>query len=242
MSRLEVALVPAEVRPRELRGRFVAVIDVLRAGTSVATALANGAVGVIPVASVRAARQRTRSLGRERVLLCGERRGVRLPGFDLGNSPLEYTRERVGGRRLVFTSSNATRALARARHADVVVLVSLVNAQSVARAAAASGRDVTLVCAGRLGRFGSEDFLAAGLLAGEIQTALKLSDAELNDAAQLAVDFARRYRERALEVLQSSDHGRYLIAAGFGRDLPVCAKINTIPVVPTLVGDSLVAR
>ncbi|NOZ57861.1 MAG: 2-phosphosulfolactate phosphatase [Calditrichaeota bacterium] len=240
MARLEVALVPAEVRPRELRGRFVVVIDVLRAGTSVAVALANGASEVVPVASVRGAKRQAAALGRHNVLLCGERGGVRLPGFDLGNSPREYTRQRVAGRTLVFTSSNATYALARAREGGEVVLAGLVNTTEVARSAASSGRDITLVCAGRLRRFGVEDFFAAGILAAEIQSLLALDDGQLDDAALLAVQFAEEHREDPLGVLAASAHGQYLRSIGFEGDLPLCVSLDSIHVVPTLEGHALV--
>ncbi len=240
MARLEVALMPAEVRRQEVRERFVAVVDVLRAGTTVAVALANGAREVVPVAGVRGTRQQAAVLGRHNVLLCGERGGVRLPGFDLGNSPREYTRDRVAGRTLVFTSSNATYALVRAREAGEVVLAGLVNATEVARSATFSGRDITLVCAGRLRRFGVEDFFAAGILAAEIQGLLALDDGQLDDAALLAVQFAEEHREDPLGVLTASAHGQYLRSIGFEGDLPLCASLDSVRVVPTLEGHALV--
>jgi len=240
VAQLEVVLVPGEIRPRELRGRFVVVIDVLRAGTSVAVALANGARKVIPVAGVRSARQKAAALGRSNVLLCGERSGVRLPGFDLGNSPREYTPERVAGRNLVFTSSNATRALARTREAKEVVLAGLVNVSRVAQSAASSDLEITLVCAGRLGRFGLEDFLAAGLLVKAIRQILALTDDDLDDASRMAANFAAEQREDPLGVLAASTHGRYLCSIGFEADLPLCAALNTVDVVPTFNGEALV--
>ena len=130
------------VVPGQLAGVTVLVIDVLRASTTIVTALA-----------------------------AGERRGEPLAGFDLGNSPLECGPERVGGRTVFFTTSNGTRALLAARGAAAVGVAALVNAGAAAAWAAAEGRDVVVLCAGERGRPSLEDDVCAGLLVERLTAA-----------------------------------------------------------------------
>src|SRR5262249_42804387 len=111
---VHVALMPGEFPELELAGRVALVVDVFRATTMVVAAFGAGCARVIPVASEAAARSRAAALTPEPVLLAGERGGDPIEGFDLGNSPLDCTTERVGGRTLVLTTTNGTRAMLKA--------------------------------------------------------------------------------------------------------------------------------
>jgi len=150
-------------------GGIAVVIDVLRASTTIITALANGAARVRPMADVAAARASAAALGPGTVL-GGERGGVRIDGFDLGNSPAEYARDRVAGRSLVITTTNGTAALAACRAAREIVVGAIVNRSAVVAAvrrlaaAAADCDAVHLVCAGTDGAVTAEDVLAAGAI------------------------------------------------------------------------------
>src|ERR1700675_510977 len=117
--RLDVALTADTVTPGQVRSSTVLVADVLRASTTMIVALGNGCAGLVPVADPAEALRRKRAAG-DGVLVAGEQRGEMVAGFDLGNSPLEFTRERVGGRLVIFTTSNGTRALLAARAAPAV--------------------------------------------------------------------------------------------------------------------------
>ena len=144
----------------ELHDRVVLVIDVLRASTSIAAALNNGARAVIPFQGVDEAMTRARSLERSDVLLAGERKMVPIRGFDLGNSPGEFTPAVVQGKTIVMTTTNGTAALAGAQGAHEVLVGSFANYSVVVawlRAAARADKSITLVCAGTDGRFALED-------------------------------------------------------------------------------------
>src|SRR5262249_48692934 len=154
-----------------LVGVTVLVIDVLRASTSIITALVNGCDGVIPVADADEARRRAVGLPPGAAVFAGERRGEPLEGFDLGNSPLEFTAERVRGRTLIMTTSNGTRALLAARGAAAVGVAALVNLAAAAAWAAGGRRGVTLVCAGERGAISIEDHACAGLLVERLHRA-----------------------------------------------------------------------
>lgn len=144
-------------------GGSVVVIDVLRATSTIVAALAHGAVAVYPCATAGEARELAAGRGGDR-LLCGEADSLKIAGFDLGNSPREFTPEAVAGREVVLVTSNGTRALrSLPGGAGEVVLASFLNAGAVGRhlARAAAG-GVTIICAGTRGGFSLEDFLCAG--------------------------------------------------------------------------------
>jgi len=217
----------------ELHDRVVLVIDVLRASTSIAAALNNGARAVIPFQGVDEAMTRARSLERSDVLLAGERKMVPIRGFDLGNSPGEFTPAVVQGKTIVMTTTNGTAALAGAQGAHEVLVGSFANYSVVVawlRAAARADKSITLVCAGTDGRFALEDAICAGRFVRGI--ARRGIQAELGDAARIAAMIDRRMGADLPAVLRDSEHGRALIEAGHGDDVAYCATLDTNPVVP----------
>jgi 2-phosphosulfolactate phosphatase len=226
------------------------VIDVLRASTTMVTAVAERAAGVWPVAAVDEARRLATRLG-PAVVLGGERGGERIPGFDLGNSPLEYTRDRIGGREVVITTTNGTAAIAACAAAAETLVGAIVNRRAVAdairrRAMREGLTDVHLVCAGTDGAVSAEDVLGAG---GILEAALAASPA---DAASLAEDHAldqaavaalAAFRQVAahddpeaalVAAFRSSPGGVNLLALGMDADLDACARIDIRAVVPWL--------
>jgi len=220
--RISVALDPGQV-PR--RGAGVAVVvDVLRATSTLTMALANGARDVTPLASTGEALARR---AREpNALACGERDGRIVPGFDLGNSPLEYTPERVGGRTLLFASTNGSLAMRAALAFPRRLLGAFVNASAVLRAIAGE-RDVTVICAGKLGGFALEDTAFAGWLCAR----LAADGATLADAgARLAVSIAPADPAGVRAVVEGSSHGRYLRSLGpeFARDVEFCGTLDVV--------------
>ena len=163
--RIEVFFGPQLATAADVNGRVVAVIDVLRASTTIAVAVSNGAKAVIPFESSEESILRSKSFERSDVKLAGERRMLAIPGFDLGNSPREYTREVVEGKTILLTTTNGTGALATIQGARDVVVASYVNFSAVLsmlRAAARGGTDVAIVCSGRDRQFSLADAACAG--------------------------------------------------------------------------------
>jgi 2-phosphosulfolactate phosphatase len=214
------------------------VIDVLRASTTMITALANGATHVIPVADVAEARRIAAEAG-PTALLGGERGGVRIAGFDLGNSPLEYCSARVAGRTLVMTTTNGTAALEASRGAREILVGAIVNRVAVAsaiRRLAVPGDAVHLVCAGTDGRVSAEDVLAAGAI---IDAATRDGSRDvLDEPAQAAVASFRKISATADVVgalvaeFRRAPGGSNLVDLGMEIDLPAAAAIDTLAVVP----------
>lgn len=165
---LDVHWLPSLVEPGALAGATVVVIDVLRASTTIVHALEAGAREVIPCLEVDEARAVAAELPAAEVVLGGERQGLPIDGFDLGNSPAEYTPETVGGRTVVFTTSNGTRAMHRCRRAGRVLIGAFVNASAAVDRLAATA-NVHFLAAGSRGRRSRDDELLAGMLVGWLE-------------------------------------------------------------------------
>jgi 2-phosphosulfolactate phosphatase len=231
--RVDVFLGLADITPSESTGRVVAVIDVLRASTTIAVALANGARAVIPFESSEEAALRAKSFGRSEVRLAGERRMQRVTGFDLGNSPSEFTPEAVDGKTVLFATTNGTPALVSVNGARDVVVAAYVNFTAVTallRAALRGGADVSIICAGQDRHFSLEDAACAGRYVRWVTEALP--DVKHNDAALACAVIERHYKDDRERVFADSTHGRALAEVGFAADLTVAADLDRYPVVP----------
>lgn len=240
MRQLNVHMLPELVHPHDMAGNVVVVVDVLRATTTIATAIANGAKAVIPCLEVEEARglcDQHRSAGTS-TLLAGERRGLPINGFDLGNSPSEYSTSAVTDYLIVFTTTNGTKALTRCVGAARVIMGAFVNLSSVWEAVAKEPI-VEIVCAGTDGSITREDVLFAGALVD--RTMLAMPECELNDQSRLAADAWRKLgigpstAEHPLrEALRETRGGQNLIKIGHEADIDLSAEIDTINVVPEL--------
>lgn len=231
---IDVYLLPALVEPAELAGKTLAVIDVLRATTTIIQALAAGAAEVIPCLEVDEAKSIASRLA-PRAILGGERGGKQIPGFDLGNSPAEYTPERVAGKSVVFTTTNGTRAMQRGKEARRVLLAAFTNLSAICRELV-DETAIALVCAGTDGHVTREDTLLAGALVNELARSPKC---RLNDQALLAADAwstaVRLMTDRPLGMmLRDSRGGRNLIDIGQEHDIDLAAQIDRFDIVPEL--------
>ena len=219
--RVSVLLSPAGAT---VDGPCAVIVDVLRATTTLTVALANGARGVIPVASPGEAIALRDA--RPDLLACGERDGRIVAGFDLGNSPFEYTGERVGGRTLAFASTNGSLAMLAARGAGRRVLAAFVNMGAVVDRVRHE-REIAIVCAGKLGRFSLEDAACAGMLIARLEPHGAVPG---NAGARLARTLAPANAEELAALIQGAAHARDLAAMGdaYLRDLAFCAALDTI--------------
>jgi len=236
---VEVYFTPYEIAPDAVAGRTAAVIDVLRASTVCAVAFSNKAKEIYPADSLQKAEELADRLAGIRPLLCGEREGKIVPGYDLGNSPLEYTPDKIAGRTLIHCSTNGTVALAAAAQAGHRFMAGLVNTRAVVEEIARVGLDVALVCGGKEGTFAIEDAFGAGriiALLTEYFPEVRLG----NDHAGTAEYIYQKNQDDPLTLVQHCQHGRYLAGLGFQRDLEICAQLDTVPVVPRMAGETLI--
>jgi len=228
MRDLEIFHSPAQWRklsPEQISPASCVVIDVIRATSTIVTALANGARKIKPVASVEEAFALKEQ--NPKALLTGERGGQPLPGFDLGNSPEDFTPERVKGHDIIMTTTNGTQALAACVGAKLVFTASLLNLEAVATRLREIGPPWIIVCAGCNGAFGVDDAIVAGALA------------EALGQDHALVSLYRSVRRELAETLLGSDAGRELAKVGMEKDVPFCAKLNLYALVPTLGADRM---
>jgi 2-phosphosulfolactate phosphatase len=230
--KLHVVFAPGGLTPADVQGRTVFVIDILRATTTMCAALNHGAKAIIPVASTEEALRLAQTIGSADVLLAGEKDSVRIPGFHLGNSPLEMTESAVRGKTLIVTTTNGTKALLAAQGAAAVFAVGAVNltlAAEKAREVVEKDGSVLVVCAGRNGAFALDDAYCAGRLAAAALGSRKPRRG-LNDAAIASLDLVRRYGDRWERPLTYSRAGRELIHLGFRGDVLDAARLDAYPV------------
>jgi 2-phosphosulfolactate phosphatase len=242
MADLFVHNLPTHVDSAELAGSTAIVIDMLRASSTICYAFAAGAKCVVPLLEIDETLQLGEQLGREFVVLGGERSGNIIEGFDLGNSPSEYTPQRVHGKMMLFTTTNGTRALAHASEASRVIVGAVVNRAAVGSAIRFAKR-VDLICAGTDGVVTGEDILAAGAIAEHLLRDSPAHHWRLSEAAKAAHQEWQNLLERAeaanrsivdeLAVsLRETIGGKNLLDAGHQGDLVACAQLDALDVVP----------
>lgn len=229
--RVHVALTPADAGALTLDQHVAVVVDVLRATTTVVAACGAGCLRVVPASDEQGALSAARRFPRAEVLLAGERGGDPIPGFDLGNSPLEYTSDRVAGRTLVVTTTNGTAAMRRASVARAGAVAALTNARAAADwAVDQGGDDVTVLCAGDDGALSLEDAVCAGLLVQGMCG--RFPHLDLSPGAELARHLGDYYARRFGELRTHSRWARRLVAKGRVADVDACLALDTTETVP----------
>jgi len=212
-------------------GKDAVIIDVLRATSSIITALKAGAKTVIPILEIADALKLAALL--PEAILCGEREGERLEGFHMGNSPSDFKRETVAGRVIISCSTNGTAAIIKAAAAKRLWLAALINAKAVAnRLFNEAERDLILLCSGTYAQPSLDDILAAGAILSHLSRLVAL---ELNDSALIAL---RLYESCAplgmSQALKLASHAQTLIRFNRGADVEYCAQENISDIVPWL--------
>ena len=208
------------------------VVDILRATSSMVTALAHGARQIRPVAQVEACL----ALQPQGYLIGGERDGQKVAGFDFGNSPLEYQQSDWQGQSLAMTTTNGTLAIERSKTASQLIIGAFLNLTAVADYLRQQSEDVLVVCAGWKGHFNLEDTLFAGALAEHLSGHCTLS----GDAALMAHHLYQCAQPDLSSFLATSSHGQRLQSLGAQSDIDYCLKVDQYAVVPRLEGGHLV--
>lgn len=245
---ISVYFLPALFEPAELSGKTAVVFDVLRATSVMIESLANGAKQIIPCASIEdAIRTRDELNDPSRTLLGGERNGLKIDGFDIGNSPVEVTTATVADKTLVMTTTNGTVAIAHCRYAENILIGALSNVTALAHALL-NAENVALVCAGTGGEITAEDVLAAGAVVDRLLQRRSTHngehvDHELNDQAQIARGLwcnIEPDKQSLVSALRESKGGRNLLRHGkkrFELDIEQAAELDRHDFVPALNAD-----
>ena len=228
---VDIQFLPTPPNPKLLSNKVVIVIDVLRATSVMVHALSEGALEIIPVATVEEAFQRVKTFPLGTTLLGGERGSRKIEGFDVGNSPKEYMAERVRGKRLILTTTNGTKALHFVSSGEEIMVVSFFNMAAIAERCFELDRDLLIFPSGDKGDFSLEDTVCGGMLIDLIIKKGK-KPITLTDASYTAHILYQRFKDNLIGAFRLSHHGRELIDLGLEEDLLYCAQIDTTNIVP----------
>lgn len=223
-----------------LKDKNVVIIDVLRASSTLLTALVNGAKEIIPAENASVAARISKGLGNS--ALCGERNGKVIEGFKHGNSPLEYTSENVKGKSLIFSTTNGTVSIAKAKYAKSAVLASYLNLTAVINHLNELKEDFVIVCSGKLNDYCIEDSVFAGLIISRLFELNGKDKYNIYDSGYACYKLAKQllYKTSAPEanrifnIFRKSEHGKYLITLGFEEDLRYCSNIDMFTGLPQI--------
>jgi len=235
--KLDVLFSPVQTDELFFTGKTTVVIDVLRASSTIITALSNGAKEIVPVGTVEFAVKVSGGIFGGQTLLGGERNTKKIEGFALGNSPSEYTKEIVSGKAIVFYSTNGSRAIVKAKYSANLFLCSFNNLKTLAKHLRKLNEDVIVLCAGNNNFFSLEDSVCAGMLISELIAGTK--KAELTDASTSALTLFKSFGKNIFKMLSETDHGQLLITNGFEEDLKACAELDSTDVIPFYSGNVL---
>lgn len=233
--KISIFFTPLGLSSTDIANKPVIVVDILRASTTIIAALANGAKAVVPAGATDEAIRIAQNLERDTTLLAGERRGERISGFALGNSPLEMRSELVSGKTLVMSTTNGTPAIQAAEAGNPVVIGAATNFAAVVehlRPLVTEAGELAILCAGREKGFALEDAYAAGRFAQALIVPGTRRRSELNDAAVAALELIKRYGDRWKRAVSSSAAARELARKGFKDDVLAATECDSYDLIP----------
>jgi 2-phosphosulfolactate phosphatase len=226
--KIDLAFTPYELERKALGGKSVVVIDALRATSTMIAAFENGCSAFIPVATVEEARELVEK--HPEYLLAGERRALRPEGFQLGNSPRDYRPDSVQEKVVVLTTTNGTRTLVSSQRGAEIFIGSFLNLGALTQRLVEAGRDILIACSGEKDLFCLEDTVCGGALVERLEkTGASLSK---TDAAHAAKVLYEHCETDVYGMLCNSEWGQYLEGLGLGKDVRICARIDSSRLVP----------
>ncbi|ACK65543.1 2-phosphosulfolactate phosphatase [Rippkaea orientalis PCC 8801] len=222
-----------ELTPTDHLPDCAVVIDVLRATTTIATALEAGAEAVQTFRDIDQLMETSDRWLPEKRIRAGERGGAKVEGFDLGNSPLDCTPEQMGGKRLFLTTTNGTRALQRVEKSPTVITAAIINRQATVNYLLdRQPETVWLVGSGWEGGYSLEDTVCAGAIAQSLVTALVQGIGMGNDEVTAAIALYSQFQNNLLQLFHQSSHGQRLLRLNCDEDLKYCAQPDLLGVLP----------
>lgn len=227
--KIDIAFTPETVNPLNIYDKSVLIVDILRATSTITTAIENGASYLIPVNTPEEAFKLYEQLSKD-AILGGEIEGKRINGFHLGNSISEYTSPIIKDKAIIMRTTNGTRAINVCKSAKSLIIGCFLNKTACCCYLSELSCDILIVCSGKEGNFGIEDAVFAGAcvnILGQL-----MSNIERTDSALACEMLYQQSKSNILDLLRKSEHGKYLISIGLGDDLVLCAREDISTVVP----------
>lgn len=224
--KIDVLFTADEVSPEKVKGKICIIIDVLRATSVMVTALHNGAKKIYPFKDIKTIQERCENL--KNIIKCGERNALKIEGFDLGNSPLEFTKEIVFGKDIYMSTTNGTKAIENSLGAHKILICSFLNIQSIVEKILSYNKDITIICSGTNGKFSIDDALCAGMI---IKRLKKSTSVEMNDILLSLIRISESH-DTIPEILKECYHYQLLLSLGFEKDMEHIFSVDKYSIVP----------
>ncbi|WMJ80569.1 2-phosphosulfolactate phosphatase family protein [Clostridium sp. MB40-C1] len=232
---IDIIISSGDIKEEKIQEKTVVIIDMLRATSVIITALNNGCKEVIPVIDIEEAREIVENQ-REKYVLGGERKALKIEGFDFSNSPLEYLDGSANGKTLVMTTTNGTKAINRSVSAKNMLIGAMINASSVAKKVVELGNDVVIINSGTNGQFSIDDFLCSGYI---IECILKEIKADMSDIA-ITAHYMYNQNEDLVTFIKNAKHYKVLLELGLEEDLEYCCRKDIIDIVPEFINGKII--
>ena len=225
--KIDIIISADDIKPQKVQDKTVLVIDMLRATSVITTAIANGCKEVIPLLTIEEAMELVRE-NRDQYIMGGERKALKIEGFDCSNSPIEYSSEVVGDKTIVLTTTNGTRAIKGSEGASNILIGAMINAEAAARRIKQLNKDVIIVNAGTYNEFSIDDFICSGYI---IDCLINMTDVELMDISKTA-HYIYKNNEDIFSFIKLASHYERIKELGLDADLKYCCQKSIIDIVP----------
>jgi len=242
--KIDIIISAGDIKKEKVKDKTIVIIDMLRATSVIVAAIANGCREVIPVLTIEEAMELSRK-DRDNYILGGERKALKIEGFDCSNSPLEYRKEVVRNKSIILTTTNGTRAIKGSEQAKNIYIGSMLNAKAVAALLTVSKEDIVIVNAGTYDEFSMDDFICSGYIIDRVLNLTDLSshgislkgadlseiDVELSDIAKTAHYIYKMNRD-IVGFIKNASHYKRIVELGLNEDLEYCCRKDLTKVVP----------
>ncbi|HEY5560472.1 MAG TPA: 2-phosphosulfolactate phosphatase family protein [Clostridiaceae bacterium] len=236
--KIDIIISARDIIKEKIKGKNVLVIDMLRATSVILTALDNGCLCVIPTLTTEEAINLKASSNEEDIVLGGERKAIKIPGFDLSNSPLEYNLDKVKGKTVIITTTNGTRAIKGCLGAKHIFIGALINGMAAAKKLYSLKDDIVIVNAGTEDEFSIDDFICSGYIISKLEK-LSKEELELTDIAKTAKYIYNKNKD-VISFLKNAKHYERLISLKLNEDLAYCLNKSIINIVPEYRDDKII--
>jgi len=232
--RVDAILFPRDLSEYDLRSTQVVVVDIFRATSTIITAVHNGAKEVVPFKETDEVEEKALHYPADQVLKCGERNGYKFSGFDLGNSPLEYNRDCIYNKTILFSSTNGSQLFSKVKSARKVIIGGFLNVERVVNSIVQNKHDCLIACAGNYGKISIEDSVYTGMILALLKKNGVIT--EMNDEARVSLILYQYYQDDFQSIIRESSHGRHLSSIGKEDDMLYCLQVNTVDCLPEFDG------
>lgn len=234
--KVDIIISANDIDDSKLENKTAIVIDMFRATSVITTALSNGCREVIPFLTIEETKEYAETLPRNQYVLGGERKAVKIDGFDLSNSPLEYTREVVQGKSVLMTTTNGTRTLAKSKTAERIFIAAMINGKAVAEKLLEVNEDVVIINAGTNGNFSMDDYICSGYIINEMLKVKK--NIELTDIAKTA-NMIYESNTDIISYVKEATHYSVMKSLELDDDIEYCIKKDIVDIVPEYRGGKI---